>query len=302
VLRRIMRRAMRHAHIIGCKDPLMFRLVPVLAEEMGAAFPELLRAGSLIAETLKREEEKFRVTLDRGLRLLDEAQSEMRGTELPGEVAFRLYDTYGFPLDLTQDALRAKGLTVDVAGFEAAMERQREEARAAWAGSGEAATEAVWFAIRDKAGATDFLGYETDSAEAQILALVRDGESVARLEPGQEGAIVTNQSPFYGESGGQVGDVGVISAGAAHSVVTDTQKKAGDVHVHLGRLHAALWPWAMRRSSRSIPPAGARRARTIQRRISCTRRCAGLWAITSCRKARLSGPTVCALISVTRSR
>jgi alanyl-tRNA synthetase len=237
VLRRIMRRGMRHAHLLGAKEPLMHRLAPVLAEEMGAAFPELLRAGSLIAETLKREEEKFRVTLDRGLRLLDEVQSEMRGTELPGDVAFRLYDTYGFPLDLTQDALRAKGLTVDVAGFETAMERQREEARAAWAGSGEAATEAVWFAIRDKAGATDFLGYETDSAEAQILALVRNGDSVARLEPGQEGAIVTNQSPFYGESGGQVGDVGVISAGAAHFVVTDTQKKAGDVHVHLGRLH-----------------------------------------------------------------
>ncbi len=237
VLRRIMRRAMRHAHLLGAKEPLMHRLVPTLVAEMGAAFPELVRAQALIVETLRLEEIRFRQTLERGLRLLEEAEGEMRGTELPGEVAFKLYDTYGFPLDLTQDALRAKGLTVDLAGFDAAMERQKAEARAAWAGSGEAATETVWFQIRERVGATEFLGYDVEQAEGQIVAIVKDGAEAASLAAGEQGFVVTNQTPFYAESGGQVGDVGVIS-GPGEFVVTDTLKKLGDLHVHAGRLHA----------------------------------------------------------------
>ncbi|TVR81018.1 MAG: alanine--tRNA ligase [Rhodospirillales bacterium] len=238
VLRRIMRRAMRHAHLVGCADPLMWRLVPALIAKMGGAYPELVRAQALITETLRLEETRFRRTLDRGLRMLDEAVVHLpAGGTLDGETAFRLYDTYGFPLDLTQDALRAKGLAVDSDGFAKAMQRQREEARKSWAGSGEAATEGLWFAIRDAAGATDFFGYDTEQAEGKVVAIVRDGAQVDAAEAGQEVAVVCNQTPFYGESGGQIGDIGEIrSARGLTFAVTDTQKRAGDLVVHYGRI------------------------------------------------------------------
>jgi len=240
VLRRIMRRAMRHAHLMGCEEPLMHRLLPTLIAEMGQAYPELARAQSLIAETLKLEETRFRATLARGLKLLDEETAKLAaGGVLPGEIAFKLYDTYGFPLDLTEDALRQQGLSVERAGFEQAMERQREQARASWAGSGEAATERVWFELREKCGATEFLGYRTDTAEGRVLALVKEGAPVLSVKTGDEVALIVNQTPFYGESGGQVGDTGeVVSASGARMTVSDTQKKLGDLHVHLGRLES----------------------------------------------------------------
>jgi len=238
VLRRILRRAMRHAHVMGTQDALLHRLVPVLVRQMGAAYPELVRAEPLITETLKLEEGRFRTLLARGLGLLAEETAKLGAHEpLPGEVAFRLYDTYGFPLDLTQDALRAEGRPVDVAGFEAAMAEQRRRARAAWAGSGEAATEGVWFDIKEKVGATEFLGYTTETAEGEIVALVVDGKPVESAAVGTEVAVVLNQTPFYGESGGQVGDTGLISAGGGEIcriVVRDTQKKLGDLFVHYG--------------------------------------------------------------------
>jgi alanyl-tRNA synthetase len=237
VVRRIMRRAMRHAELLGAREPLMWRLVPTLTREMGQAYPELSRAEPLITETLKLEETRFRKTLERGLAILDEESRGLKqGDRLKGETAFTLYDTYGFPLDLTQDALRPRGITVDTDAFNAAMERQREKARASWAGSGEAATEAVWFALREKVGASEFLGYETESAEGVVAALVKDGKDVAELKQGESGAVVLNQTPFYGESGGQVGDTGVMSADGVRFRVADTQKKAGDLFVHLGTL------------------------------------------------------------------
>ncbi|MFT3811598.1 MAG: alanine--tRNA ligase [Micropepsaceae bacterium] len=238
VLRRIMRRAMRHAHLLGAKEPLMYRLVPVLVAQMGAAYAELIRAEALIAETLKLEEIRFRQTLERGLRLLDDAVGEMRSSELPGDVAFRLYDTFGFPLDLTQDALRARNLTVDLAGFDAAMAAQKAAARAAWAGSGEAATETVWFGIREREGASEFLGYDADSAQGRIVALVKNGAEVQSLEAGDEGAVIVNQTPFYAESGGQTGDTGTITEGVSTFTVADTAKKLGALHVHMGKLDA----------------------------------------------------------------
>jgi alanyl-tRNA synthetase len=235
VLRRIMRRAMRHAELLGAKDPLMYRLVPTLVREMGQAYPELIRAETLITETLRLEETRFRKTLERGLAILDEETANLqRGDNLKGEVAFTLYDTYGFPLDLTQDALRPRGIAVDLDAFNVLMERQREMARASWAGSGEAATETVWFALREKVGATEFLGYETEAAEGVVAALVRDGREVATLAKGETGAVVINQTPFYGESGGQVGDTGVMTADGVRFRVTDTQKKGGDLFVHSG--------------------------------------------------------------------
>ena len=236
VLRRIMRRAMRHAQLMGCTEPLMWRLVPALVREMGQAFGELVRAGPLITETLKLEETRFKETLARGLGLLDEATAALApGAPLAGETAFRLYDTYGFPLDLTEDALRAEGRTVERAGFDACMERQREAARRAWAGSGEAASDAVWFGIRERVGATEFLGYGTVSAEAQVLALVAGGAEVERAETGTAVALVVNQTPFYAESGGQVGDTGTaVSAGGARLGVTDTRREADGLHVHHG--------------------------------------------------------------------
>jgi alanyl-tRNA synthetase len=235
VLRRIMRRAMRHAELLGAKDPLMWRLVPLLVREMGQAYPELHRAQALISETLRLEETRFRKTLERGLAILDEESRGLRpGDQLKGEIAFTLYDTFGFPLDLTQDALKPRGIGVDLAAFNTAMEHQRDTARASWAGSGEAATETVWFGVREKHRATEFLGYETERAEGVVSALVRDGKEVAALAPGETGVVVLNQTPFYGESGGQVGDTGVMTADGVRFRVTDTQKKAGDVLVHSG--------------------------------------------------------------------
>ena len=235
VLRRIMRRAMRHAELLGAREPLMFKLVPTLAREMSQAYPELVRAEALISETLKLEETRFRKTLERGLSILDEESKGLKkGDRLKGETAFTLYDTYGFPLDLTQDALRARGIEVDVDAFNTAMDLQKEKARESWKGSGDAATEAVWFALREKLGATEFLGYETETAEGVVAALVKDGKEVAALGKGESGVVVVNQTPFYGESGGQVGDTGVMVADGVRFRVTDTQKKAGDLFVHTG--------------------------------------------------------------------
>ncbi|HWA02791.1 MAG TPA: alanine--tRNA ligase [Rhizomicrobium sp.] len=234
VLRRIMRRAMRHAHLIGAKDPLMYRLVPALVAEMGAAYPELKRAEALIVETQKLEEERFRVTLARGLRLLDEASAGLKkGERLAGDVAFRLYDTYGFPFDLTEDALRARGLAVDRQGFDAAMSRQREEARRAWAGSGEEADEAQWFQVREEHGATEFLGYDTEEAEGRIVAILKNGLRASDAGEGARVLILTNQTPFYAEAGGQIGDRGTIVSAKGQGKVVDTEKKLGSLHVHV---------------------------------------------------------------------
>jgi alanyl-tRNA synthetase len=235
VLRRIMRRAMRHAQLLGARDPLMHRLVWALVREMGQAYPELVRAESLIEETLRLEETRFRKTLARGLAILDEKSASLKkGDMFDGDTAFTLYDTYGFPLDLTQDALKSRGIGVDIAAFTDAMDRQREKARSAWAGSGDTATESVWFPLREKVGATEFLGYETETAEGAVAALVKDGKEVHSLKAGETGAIVLNQTPFYGESGGQVGDTGVMVGEGVKFRVSDTQKKAGDLLVHQG--------------------------------------------------------------------
>jgi alanyl-tRNA synthetase len=237
VLRRIMRRAMRHAELLGAREPLMWKLVPVLVREMGQAYPELVRAEALIAETLKLEETRFRKTLERGLSILDdETKTLKRGDNLKGETAFTLYDTFGFPLDLTQDALRARGIGVDLDAFNAAMERQKAKARASWSGSGEAAASTAWFPIREKLGATEFLGYETETAEGVVTALIRDGKEVGELKTGETGAVIVNQTPFYGESGGQIGDTGLMKADGVRFAVTDTQKEAGDLFVHQGKV------------------------------------------------------------------
>ncbi|HUZ66019.1 MAG TPA: alanine--tRNA ligase [Acetobacteraceae bacterium] len=240
VLRRIMRRAMRHAQMMGVKQPLMARLVPALVRQMGAAYPELVAAQGLITETLALEETRFTVLLDRGLHLLaDETARLGDGAVLPGAVAFRLYDTYGFPLDLTQDALREQGRGVDLPGFEAAMAEQRARARAAWAGSGETGTERVWFELKESLGATEFLGYATETAEAEIRALVVGGKPVEQVGPGTEVSVILNQTPFYAESGGQVGDTGAITGpDGLRIAVTDTQKKLGDLFVHIGRVES----------------------------------------------------------------
>ena len=236
VLRRIMRRAMRHAHLLGARDPVMHRLVPALVSQMGAAYPELGRAQSLIEETLKLEESRFKQTLDRGLKLLDDELVDLPvGAELPGRTAFKLYDTFGFPLDMTQDALREKGRVVDTDGFDAAMAEQKAKARAAWSGSGEAADATVWFDVADAHGTTDFLGYDTETAEGQIVALVQGGDQVAAATAGQAVQIALNQSPFYAESGGQVGDTGLIRSENGLAQVTDTRKTAG-VFVHIAKV------------------------------------------------------------------
>ena len=233
VLRRIMRRAMRHAHLLGASEPLMYRLVPALVAEMGAAFPELARAQPLIEETLKLEETRFRQTLVNGLRLLDDATAKMRsGDVLAGDIAFKLYDTFGFPYDLTEDALRAKGQTVDRAGFDVAMAEQKRAARAAWTGSGAKASDTVWFDIVEATGASEFTGYTGLKGQAQIVALVQDGQQVDRVTAGAKVDIVTNQTPFYGESGGQAGDSGTIASDGAAISVTDTSKPLGKLHVH----------------------------------------------------------------------
>ncbi|MBK3396158.1 MULTISPECIES: alanine--tRNA ligase [Methylobacterium] len=233
VLRRIMRRAMRHAQLLGSRDPMMYRLVPTLVREMGQAYPELVRAESLIAETLRLEETRFRRTLERGLSILDaETRDLSEGQSLSGETAFTLYDTYGFPLDLTQDALKSRGIAVDTDGFTAAMQRQRAAARAAWSGSGEAATETLWYGLRERTGATEFLGYDTEGAEAVVTALVRGGAEVDAIRAGEEGLLVVTQTPFYAESGGQVGDTGTITGPGLKVRVTATEKKLGDLFVH----------------------------------------------------------------------
>jgi alanyl-tRNA synthetase len=238
VLRRIMRRAMRHAHIMGAKEPLMWKLVPALVGEMGHAYPALGRAEALIAETLKLEESRFKDMLGRGLRLLEEETGKLAsGAKLPGEVAFRLYDTYGFPLDLTEDVLRGQGKAVDTEGFNAAMERQRAEARKAWAGSGDKAEERIWFELREKIGATEFLGYETTVAEGRVEAIVVGGKEVDAASDGQEATVIVNQTPFYGESGGQMGDEGIMFSGTGvEFAVADTQKRIGDLFVHIGKV------------------------------------------------------------------
>ncbi|WP_025286765.1 alanine--tRNA ligase [Granulibacter bethesdensis] len=242
VLRRIMRRAMRHAHLMGMTEPLLYRLVPALVRQMGAAYGELVQAQSLITETLRLEETRFKAMLDRGLAMLsDEVGKLGEGQTLSGDVAFKLYDTYGFPLDLTQDALREQGRAVDVAGFDAAMTEQRRRARAAWSGSGDAAQEGVWFEIRDRVGGTEFLGYSTEKAEAEIIALVANGALTETAPAGTEVAVVLNQTPFYGESGGQVGDTGIMTGpNGLQIIISDTQKKLGDVFVHLGRVESGL--------------------------------------------------------------
>ena len=237
VLRRIMRRAMRHAHILGAQDPMVYKLVPTLVHEMGDAYPELVRAQPLITETLKLEETRFKKTLGTGLKLLeDETKGLSAGGTLKGEVAFKLYDTFGFPLDLTQDVLRARDIAVDTAGFEKSMDEQRAKARAAWAGSGETADQAIWFDVRQKAGATEFLGYDTERAEGQIRAIVLDGKEVSALKAGQTGWVITNQTPFYAESGGQQGDQGRLVGGTNEGFVSDVQKMVGDLHAHHTRV------------------------------------------------------------------
>ena len=242
VLRRIMRRAMRHAHLLGAKEPLMHRLVPALVAEMGAAYPELVRAQPLIEETLKLEETKFRQTLEKGLHLLGDATAKLSpGATLPGDVAFRLYDTYGFPYDLTEDALRAQGFGVDRGGFDQAMAAQRAAARAAWKGSGEKASDEIWFDIAEEAGATEFTGYISDQGEGQVVALVRDGAQVDSAQAGEEVVILTNQTPFYAESGGQQGDSGTISGDKGLLArVSDTAKPLGRLHAHRATIESGV--------------------------------------------------------------
>ncbi|MXO71481.1 alanine--tRNA ligase [Alteraurantiacibacter buctensis] len=238
VLRRIMRRAMRHAHLLGAKEPLMHRLVPALVQEMGQAYPELPRADALIREVLEREETRFRQTLDKGLKLLDEETAGMgEGASLPGETAFRLYDTYGFPYDLTEDALRTRGIGVDRAGFDTAMAQQKAAARAAWKGSGASADGELWFDIAEREGATEFTGYASTEGEGRVVALVVDGKEVTRAESGQQVTLIANQTPFYGESGGQTGDAGSITGDRRlQMVVSDTSKPLGRLHAHQGTI------------------------------------------------------------------
>ncbi|MCD7059987.1 alanine--tRNA ligase [Pelagibacterium xiamenense] len=237
VLRRIMRRAMRHATLLGTSGPTIFKLVPALVREMGQAYPELVQGEAMISETIRLEEERFLKTLSRGLQILeDETAGLGEGDTLAGETAFKLYDTYGFPLDLTQDALRTRGITVEQSGFDTAMAAQKAEARKNWAGSGEAATSAVWFEIAEKHGATEFLGYETESSDGAIVALVKDGQAVDALKAGEEGFVVLNQTPFYGESGGQVGDTGTVAGEGSRAEVLDTTKQPGGVYAHRVRV------------------------------------------------------------------
>lgn len=237
VLRRIMRRGMRHAHLLGAQDPLMHQLFPTLLDKMGDAYPELRRAESLITQTLENEETRFKGTLERGLKMLDEETSKISsGSKFPGDVAFKLYDTFGFPLDLTQDALRAQSIEVDKEAFETCMEKQRAAARAAWSGSGETATNVVWYDLVEEFGPTEFLGYELDQADAKIIALVKDGARVEEIKEGEKAQIITNQTPFYGESGGQTGDCGKLIFDDGLFTVTDTSKPLGKLHVHNGAL------------------------------------------------------------------
>lgn len=242
VLRRIMRRGMRHAHLLGAKDPLLVKLFPTLQTMMGEAYPELYSAQALISETLRMEETKFKQTLDRGLKLLDDEAAKLGdGQTLNGEIAFKLYDTYGFPLDLTQDALKAKNIGVDMDGFNACMEKQRADARKAWAGSGDVATEKIWFDLAEKTASSEFLGYDKDHSEAQIVAIVKDGALVSSASAGDNVQILLNQTPFYAESGGQVGDTGVLVHDHSVFTVTDTAKKLGKLYVHVGHVDSGTF-------------------------------------------------------------
>ena len=299
VLRRIMRRAMRHAHLLGAKEPLMWRLVPALVQQMGETYHELVRAQALITETLKLEETRFRKTLEKGLGLLGEASGSLRkGDVFSGDTAFKLYDTFGFPLDLTQDALKPRGISVATAAFDAAMQRQKEEARKAWKGSGEAATETVWFEIKERVGATDFLGYDTEAAEGEIRAILRDGKEVGGVKAGEEAALVLNQTPFYGESGGQVGDQGVIGERRARSSTSPTRRRSWATCSCISAAsRRAPSSRAMRSSWSSIMRAAPPRAPTTPPPTFCTRPCARCWERTLPRRARWSSRPVCVSIS-----
>ena len=286
------------------REPLMHRLVRALVREMGQAYPELVRAEKLIEETLRLEETRFRKTLERGLAILDEKSAGLKkGDMFDGDTAFTLYDTYGFPLDLTQDALKSRGISVDQASFTDAMEQQKAKARASWSGSGDAASENVWFPLREKLGATEFLGYDTESAEGVVTALVKDGKDADSLKAGESGAIVLNQTPFYAESGGQVGDTGLLTGEGVKFRVTDTQKKAGDLFVHLGTVEqGTLKVGTALQLEVDHGSAAPRSAPTIRRRICCTRRCGRCSATTSPSAARWSRRIGCASTSRTRSR
>ena len=235
VLRRIMRRGMRHSHLLGSKEPIFYNIFKTLMEEMCGNYPELKRAESLIRETLKTEEEKFLVLLERGMKILNDELNEVKKV-LPGEVAFKLYDTYGFPLDLTEDILKNKSLSVDHKKFKSLMDESRNLAKKNWKGSGDSSVEKIWFGIKDKIEPTEFLGYETDQAEGVVLSLIKDNKEVKKLNKGDEAVIIVNQTPFYGESGGQVGDVGHLISGDFKFTVTDVQKKLGDLFAHYGKV------------------------------------------------------------------
>ena len=235
VLRRIMRRGMRHSHLLGSKEPIFYKILKTLINEMSSSYPELLRAEALISETLKMEEEKFLVLLERGMNILEEETKKVKDV-FPGDVAFKLYDTYGFPLDLTQDVLRHKSIKVDTKVFDQLMANRREDAKKNWKGSGDRAVDHIWFNIREKLGPTDFLGYETDNSQGVVLSIIHDGKEIEILNEDKEGIIITNQTPFYGESGGQIGDTGFLFGSKSRFEVTDTQKKLGDLHIHIGKL------------------------------------------------------------------
>ena len=235
VLRRIMRRGMRHSHLLGSKEPIFYKILKTLINEMSSSYPELLRAEALITETLKMEEEKFLILLERGMNILEEEMKKITKI-FPGEIAFKLYDTYGFPLDLTQDVLRSKSIKVDTKPFDQLMTKRKEDAKKNWKGSGDTAIENIWFKVREKLGSTDFLGYETDNSQGVVLTIIHNGKETDTLTENSEGIIITNQTPFYGESGGQIGDTGFLLGSNSRFEVTDTQKKLGDLHIHIGKL------------------------------------------------------------------
>ncbi len=235
VLRRIMRRGMRHSHLLGSKEPIFYKILKTLINEMSSSYPELLRAEALITETLKMEEEKFLILLERGMNILEEEMKKITKI-FPGDIAFKLYDTYGFPLDLTQDILRSKSIKVDTKSFDQLMTKRKENAKKNWKGSGDTAIEHIWFKVREKLGSTDFLGYETDNSQGVVLTIIHNGKETDTLTENSEGIIITNQTPFYGESGGQIGDTGFLLGSNSRFEVTDTQKKLGDLHIHIGKL------------------------------------------------------------------
>jgi len=235
VLRRIMRRGMRHSHLLGSKEPIFYKILKTLINEMSSSYPELLRAEASITETLKMEEEKFLILLERGMNILEEEMKKITKI-FPGDIAFKLYDTYGFPLDLTQDVLRSKSIKVDTKSFDQLMTKRKENAKKNWKGSGDTAIEHIWFKVREKLGSTDFLGYETDNSQGVVLTIIHNGKETDTLTENSEGIIITNQTPFYGESGGKIGDTGFLLGSNSRFEVTDTQKKLGDLHIHIGKL------------------------------------------------------------------